>query len=40
MMLSIRPFLVVFTFSGVCLMIGMWIVLWHGFRLIGVVQRR
>ena len=39
MMLSIRPFLVVFTLSGVTLMVGLWIVLWHGFRLIGVVQR-
>ena len=39
MMLSIRPFLVVFTLSGITLMIGLWIVLWHGFRLIGVVQR-
>ena len=39
MMLSIRPFLVVFTLSGVTLMLGLWIVLWHGFRLIGVVQR-
>jgi len=39
MMLSIRPFLIVFTLSGVTLMIGLWIVLWHGFRLIGVVQR-
>ena len=39
MMLSIRPFLIVFTLSGVTLMVGLWIVLWHGFRLIGVVQR-
>jgi nitric oxide reductase subunit B len=39
MMFSIRPFLIVFTLSGVTLMVGFWIVLWHGFRLIGVVQR-
>ncbi len=39
MMFSIRPFLIVFTLSGVTLMVGIWIVLWHGFRLIGVVQR-
>jgi nitric oxide reductase subunit B len=39
MMLSIRPFLIVFTLSGISLMVGMWIVLWHGFKLIGVVQR-
>ena len=39
MMLSIRPFLIVFTLSGVTLMLGLWIVLWHGFRLIGEVQR-
>ena len=39
MMLSIRPFLIVFTLSGISLMVGLWIVLWHGFRLIGVVQR-
>ncbi len=39
MMLTIRPFLIVFTLSGVTLMVGLWIVLWHGFRLIGVVQR-
>jgi len=40
MMLSIRPFLIVFTLSGISLMIGLWIVLWHGFRLIGAVQRK
>jgi nitric oxide reductase subunit B len=39
MMLSIRPFLIVFTVSGVTLMAGIWIILWHGFRLIGLVQR-
>ena len=39
MMTSIRPFLIVFTVSGVTLMVGIWIVLWHGFRLIGLVQR-
>ncbi|MGI9200977.1 MAG: cbb3-type cytochrome c oxidase subunit I [Woeseiaceae bacterium] len=39
MMLSIRPFLIVFTVSGITLMLGIWIILWHGFRLIGIVQR-
>ena len=38
MMLNIRPFLLVFAVSGVTLMLGIWIVLWHGFRLIGAVQ--
>jgi nitric oxide reductase subunit B len=37
MMLGIRPFLFAFTISGVALMIGLWIVLWHGFRLVGVI---
>lgn len=35
MMLSIRPFLIAFTVSGVTMMIGFWIILWHGFRLVG-----
>ena len=38
MMLTIRPFLLVFAIAGITLMIGIWIVLWHGFRLIGAVQ--
>ena len=37
MMSSIRPFLLLFAASGVTLMIGLWIVLWHAFRLIGTV---
>tara|TARA_R110002096_G_scaffold154_11_gene799 strand:- start:5388 stop:6743 length:1356 start_codon:yes stop_codon:yes gene_type:complete len=37
MMSGIRPFLIVFTLSGVSLMIGFWMVLWHGFRLLGKV---
>ncbi|HNP63612.1 MAG TPA: cbb3-type cytochrome c oxidase subunit I [Woeseiaceae bacterium] len=37
MMLGIRPFLYAFTISGVTLMIGFWIILWHGFRLMGKV---
>ena len=37
MMVSIRPFLFAFTVSGVAMMIGFWIILWHGFRLIGLV---
>jgi nitric oxide reductase subunit B len=38
-MLSIRPFLVVFTVSGIFLMAGLWIILWHAFRLIGLITR-
>ena len=38
MMLIIRPYLLVFAVSGVAMMVGFWIVLWHGFRLIGVIQ--
>ena len=34
-MLAMRPFLVTFAVSGVALMIGLWIVIWHAFRLIG-----
>jgi nitric oxide reductase subunit B len=37
MMLQIRPFLLVFAVSGVTLMIGIWIVLWHAFRLMSEV---
>ena len=37
MMLSIRPFLIVFAVSGITLMLGLWIVLWHGFRLMGTI---
>lgn len=39
MMQNIRPFLAVFAVSGVTLLLGTWIVLWHGFRLLGVVER-
>ena len=39
MMLSIRPYLIAFAVSGITLMLGLWIVLWHGFRLIGIIQR-
>ena len=39
MMTSIRPFLIVFTVSGVTLMFGLWIILWHGFRLIGRIMK-
>jgi nitric oxide reductase subunit B len=35
MMLQIRPFLLVFAVSGVTLMLGIWIVLWHAYRLTG-----
>ena len=35
MMSGIRPFLLVFTISGVTLMLGFWVILWHGIRLIG-----
>lgn len=40
MMVGIRPFLLVFTISGIGLMLGLWLVLWHGFRLIGQVASR
>jgi nitric oxide reductase subunit B len=40
MMFSIRPFLMVFTMSGVILMLGLWIVLWQAFRLIGEVRAK
>jgi nitric oxide reductase subunit B len=36
MMLSIRPFLVLFVVSGVSLMIGLWIVLLYAIRLINI----
>ncbi|MDH3588559.1 MAG: cbb3-type cytochrome c oxidase subunit I [Gammaproteobacteria bacterium] len=39
MMQTIRPFIMVFAVSGVSLMIGLWIVLWHAFRLLGRVQQ-
>ncbi|MCH8248547.1 MAG: cbb3-type cytochrome c oxidase subunit I [Proteobacteria bacterium] len=35
MMTGIRPFLFAFTLSGVTMMIGFWVILWHGFRLMG-----
>ncbi len=38
MMLGIRPYLVVFAISGITMMIGMWIILWHGFRLMGKIM--
>ena len=37
MMLSIRPFLIVFAISGIALMLGLWIVLWHGYQLMGTI---
>lgn len=38
MMLTIRPFLIVFAVSGVTLMIGLWVVLWHAFRMLGTIR--
>ena len=38
MMLGIRPFLVTFAISGLTLMIGLWIILWHGYRLLGKIM--
>jgi nitric oxide reductase subunit B len=38
MMAGIRPFLLVFTISGVTLMLGIWVILWHGFRLLGQIM--
>ena len=35
MMLQIRPYLLVFAVSGITLMLGIWIVLWHAYRLTG-----
>lgn len=35
MMMQIRPFMLVFAVAGVVMMIGIWIVLWNAFRLIG-----
>ena len=40
MMLGIRPFLMAFTVAGVAMMIGLWIVLWHAYRLLGAIIRR
>jgi nitric oxide reductase subunit B len=37
---QIRPFLMVFVVSGVTLMIGIWIVLWNAFRLMGYIVSR
>jgi nitric oxide reductase subunit B len=34
---QIRPFLMVFVVSGVTLMVGIWIVLWNAFRLMGYI---
>lgn len=35
MMLQIRPYLLVFATSGITLMLGIWLVLWNAFRLMG-----
>jgi nitric oxide reductase subunit B len=40
MMQSIRPALIVFAISGIALMAGLWIVIWHAFRLLGLVHSR
>ena len=37
-MLSIRPFLLVFVGAGISLMIGLWIILFHAFRLTGQIS--
>ena len=37
MMVQIRPALLVFAVSGIALMVGIWIVLWHAYRLTGQV---
>ncbi|MDH4047937.1 MAG: cbb3-type cytochrome c oxidase subunit I [Gammaproteobacteria bacterium] len=37
MMQSIRPALLVFAVSGIALMVGLWVVIWHAFRLLGLV---
>ena len=38
MMEKIRPALLVFAVSGIGLMLGLWIVIWHAFRLLGLVM--
>ena len=38
MMFGIRPYLMVFAASGITMMIGFWIILWHGFRLMGKIM--
>lgn len=40
MMQAIRPALMVFAVSGIALMAGLWIVVWHAFRLLGLVLSR
>jgi nitric oxide reductase subunit B len=40
MMQAIRPALMVFAVSGIALMAGLWIVIWHAFRLLGLVLSR
>ena len=39
-MLSIRPFLLTFVISGIALMIGLWIIIWHAFRLLGLIAKQ
>ncbi|MDA0678979.1 MAG: cbb3-type cytochrome c oxidase subunit I [Proteobacteria bacterium] len=34
---QIRPFMMVFVLSGVTLMLGIWLVLWNAFRLMGMI---
>jgi nitric oxide reductase subunit B len=40
MMLQIRPSLLIFSISGITLMLGLWIVLWNAFRLTSEIMRR
>ena len=40
MMQLIRPFLLLFAASGVGLMVGLWVILWHAFRLLGSVGQQ
>lgn len=40
MMQTIRPALMVFAASGITLMLGLWLVIWQAFRLLGLVLSR
>jgi nitric oxide reductase subunit B len=40
MMQSIRPAIMVFAISGIALMAGLWMVIWHAYRLLGLVLSR
>lgn len=37
MMETIRPALLIFTVAGIALMCGLWLVIWHAWRLLGLI---